>query len=183
MADRKDFYFRQRVTQAELDEAFSELEAADRALMAEVLGSGFLITGTAPATVTENSPQALNVLMNHFVGYDQLGRRLSNFRSAFLGGTDLGSGLPQTVDISTDENGASTTVAVNGNERIVSIFIEFTRNPLDARLDGNGQNVFFDQDESIKINIVQSAEVAIGGAVPPPLRGDQLLSDRDWETQ
>jgi hypothetical protein len=30
MANRKDFYFRQRVTEAELDSAFDELEQADR---------------------------------------------------------------------------------------------------------------------------------------------------------
>lgn len=36
MADRVDFYFRQRVTEAELDLAFALLEKADRDLAADL---------------------------------------------------------------------------------------------------------------------------------------------------
>ena len=39
MADRVDFYFRQRVTEAELDLAFELLEQADRNLAAARAGS------------------------------------------------------------------------------------------------------------------------------------------------
>ncbi|MFW5688905.1 MAG: hypothetical protein ACOC1U_04960 [Spirochaetota bacterium] len=42
MADRTDFYFRQRVTEAELDLAFEQLERADRDLAADIGVRGIL---------------------------------------------------------------------------------------------------------------------------------------------
>ena len=46
MADRLDFYFRQRVTEAELDLAFEQLERADRDLAADI-GLRGVVTGAA----------------------------------------------------------------------------------------------------------------------------------------
>jgi len=40
MADRTDFYFRQKVTEAELDLAFALLEKADRNIAADIGGYG-----------------------------------------------------------------------------------------------------------------------------------------------
>jgi len=175
MADRKDFFFRQRVTQAELDEAFQDMEIADNRIVSEIMGAGFLIDGPNPATVEENTVPDAFVRVNQFLGYDQLGRRLSNLLSGFQGGINLGAPPPQIVDLSVDEVAASTVVSTPGNEKILSIFIEFARNPTDPRLDGNAATVFFEQDESIQFNIVQSAEAAVGFAVPSPLRTDQIL--------
>lgn len=47
MADRVDFYFRQRVTEAELDLAFGLLEQADRDLAADI-GIYGIVTGAVP---------------------------------------------------------------------------------------------------------------------------------------
>lgn len=175
MADRNDFFFKQRVTEAELDGALSTLEIADWAIVKEIMGFGFLISGPAPATVVQNpGTPDLNVSASVFLGYDQLGRRLSNLRSGFQGGSDIGL-PPQLVDLSVDEVGAPTTVASGGNEKTLAIFVEFERNLQDPRLDGNGATVFFDVDESIKFNVVQSPEASVGTSVPPPLRGDQIL--------
>ena len=55
MADRRvDFYFRQRVTEAELDLAFALLEKADRDLAADLNISG-IVSGAVPA---RHSPAA-----------------------------------------------------------------------------------------------------------------------------
>jgi hypothetical protein len=48
MADRVDFYLRQRVTEAELDLAFALLEKADRDLAADLNIYG-IVTGAVPA--------------------------------------------------------------------------------------------------------------------------------------
>jgi len=172
--DRKDFYYRQRVTQAELDAAFASAEVADRDIVKDTLGSGFLISGPAPATVIENTVPDSNVLANEFLGYDQNGQRLSNARSGYQGGVD--KGLPaQLVDMLVDELAVATTVTTPGNEKILSIFVEFTRDLSDPRLDGSAATVYHIANESIKFNVVQSAEAPVGTATPPPLRSDQLL--------
>lgn len=176
MSDRKDFYYDQLVAQAELDEAFAELEAADRAIVKDILGYGFFIGVVYTADVAENAVPDLSVLVEKFLGYDDLGRKLCNERHGYQGGVDLGAASPtQEVDLSVDENGASTNVATVGEEKIVSVFVEFHRHQADARTDGNGAAVFFDQEESVKFNVVQSASAPAGTAVPPPLRANQLL--------
>ena len=175
MSDRKDFYFRQRVTQAELDAAFSAMEQADLRIVEDILGFGFLVGAVNPATVEENTVPDQNVRVNQFLGYDQLGRRLTNIGSGFQGAVNLGAPPPQIVDLFVDEVGAATTVTTPGNERILTIFIEFTRLTSDPRVDGNGANVFFQQDESIQFNVVQSAEAPVGFGVPTPARADQLI--------
>lgn len=175
MADRKDFYFDQQVTQAELDSGFAGLELADRDLVSDLLGKGFKVTAAEPATVLQSATPALTVRVNAFLGYDQLGQRVSNVRSAYQGGSNIGASPQLALNMAVDENGASTAVATPGNEKILSIFVEFQRHQQDLRTDGNGAPVYFDQQESIKFNVVQSAEAAVGAAVAPPLRNDQLL--------
>lgn len=157
-----------------MDTQADRFELADRDLVKEILGFGFLIKGPTPATVVENTVPDLQVLANVLLGYDQTGRRLSNLRSGYQGGFD--KGLPPTLlDLSVDEVAASTAVGAPGNEKTLAIFVEFTRNPSDPRTDGNGASVNFLQDESVKFNVVQSAEAPVGTSVPPPLRADQLL--------
>lgn len=177
MADRKDFFFRQKPTEAEIDEAFDDVEIADQRIVSDVVGQGFLVNhGPAPATVEENAVPDLNLRVNRFIGYDQLGRRLDNLLSAFKDTDTVSLGVsPQVLDMSTDEVNAGTAVAGGGNEKILSIFVQFNRNQFDPRLDGNGATVNFEQEESVALNVVQGAEAAAGSAVAPALRVDQLL--------
>lgn len=174
MADRHDYYFRQRVTEAELDEGFSYLENADRSIVADILGGGFLIQGLDTGVIKENAGVGMDVRAERLLGYDQLGRRLSNLRHAYLGGGDLGP-AEHVIDVSVDEGAASTAVVGGGNEKTISIFVEFRRDNSDVRVDGNAVNIDFQQEESIQYNVVQSAEAGAGLSVPPALRTDQLL--------
>ena len=160
MANRLDYYFRQRVTEAELDLGFAELEQADQNLGADLGFTGVL----ANAVVSQHAPVA--DLTTDISGpgsiLDQLGQRI--FFSAL-----------QNVSVAQDENGVSTAVSAAGKEKIVSIFAKFDRALSDPRVDGNSLTVFFRRDESFKFVVVQGAEAAAGGAIPPPLRSDAIL--------
>jgi len=160
MSHRLDYYFRQRVTEAELDLGFSQLEQADHDLAADLGFVGVL----ANAAVSQHAPVPdLTVdISGPGAVLDQLGQRI--FFSAL-----------QSVNVAQDDNGVTTGVAGAGNEKIVSVFVKFDRALSDPRVDGNSLTVFFRRDESFKFIVVQGAEAAAGGAIPPPLRSDAIL--------
>jgi len=159
MADRKNYYFKQLVTESELDAGFDQLEAADRlAISDQRLVGIFQGAGVAEAAV----PNLTVDVAGPAVIYDQAGQRI------FWSPT-------QSLDCSTDEDGNLTFVVGGGNARIISVFAEFTRTLSDSRVDGNGATIFFDRAESFKINVVAGATVAAGGEVAPALRVGQIL--------
>ena len=160
MANRLDYYFRQTVTEAELDEGFDKMEQAINDTMADQQ----LIGVWDEAAVSEHSPTAdLTVdVSGPAIGRDKDGQRLSF------------SPL-QNLNMAVNENGVSTAVGTPGNEKTLSIFWQFDRALSDPRIDGNSNTVQFKRDESFKLNVVQSAEAALTMSVPPPLRLDQIL--------
>jgi hypothetical protein len=160
MANRLDYYFRQRVTEAELDFGFAELEEADQNLAADLGFTGVL----ANAVVSQHAPVAdLTVDVSGPASIlDPLGQRI--FFSAL-----------QNVNVAADDNGVSTQLSAAGKEKIVSVFVMFDRSLSDPRVDGNSLTVFFRRDESFKFIVVQGAEAPAGGAIPPPLRSDAIL--------
>lgn len=160
MADRVDFYFRQRVTEAELDLAFALLEKADRDLAAD-LGVYGVVGGGVPAP---HSPVAdLTVdLTAPTRAYDNLGQRMF-----------FGTG--QTVDCAVDLVGIPTDVTTAGNERWLGIFLRFRRQLSDPRTDGNSQQVFFRRDEAFELVVRQAPEGASGFAPKPALQANELL--------
>jgi hypothetical protein len=160
MADRTDFYFRQKVTEAELDLAFELLEKADRDLAADI-GVYGIISG---AQAVEHEPVAdLTIdLVAPARAYDHLGQRI------FFGSD-------QNVDCSVDLSGIPTEVSSAGNERWMGIFLRFDRLLSDPRTDGNSQQVLFRRDESFEVVIRQAAEAPIGSAPKVPLVESELL--------
>ena len=158
--NRLDYFFRQLLSEQELDLGFDKVEAADQKLMTDQLLTGVFIGGE----VAEHFPTPdLTVdIAGPMNAYDQLGRRI--FFSPL-----------QVLDMSVDELAVSTAVGTPGNEKILTIFVEFDRALSDPRLDGNDNTVYFQRAESFKFNVVQSAEAAIGTAVPPTPRVDQLI--------
>lgn len=160
MSSRKNFYFRQRVSEAELDSAFDGLEAADHHLAGDLGFVGVL----ANAVVSPHAPVPnLTVdVSGPGTALDQLGRRI------------FFSGL-QNVNVAQDDNGVATEVSAANRQKIVSVLLMFDRTLSDPRVDGNSQTVFFQRDEGFKFVVVQGAEAATGEAVPPALRGDALL--------
>jgi hypothetical protein len=160
MSNRKDFYFREQVTEAELDSAFADLEDADHNLTGDLgfvgVVANAVVSQHAPVpdlTVDVSGPGAI---------YDQLGQRI--FFSAL-----------QTVNLGADDNGVATVVSAAGKEKVVSLFAKFDRALSDPRIDGNSLTVFFRRDESFKFVVAQGGEANAGGAIPPPLRSDAIL--------
>lgn len=159
-ADRRDYYFRQKVTEAELDAGFDGLEQADFNLAVDnefigiVQGMGVSEkSGTPNLSVDVQGPGT---------AYSKDGERI-NFSST------------QNVDVSQDDGGTPTTVGTPGNTKVVSVFIEFDRALSDARIDGNSLTVYFQRDESFDFSVVQGAEATIGSEVPPPLDAGKIL--------
>lgn len=148
MADRLNYYFRQKVTEAELDLGFEALENADRNMILD-LGQVGIVKGMA---VTQRGAGAnLSVDVGAGVVYDKLGQRIQ-FSST------------QNVDVSVDENNVSTSVAGAGNQKKISVFVKFRRVLTDPRTDGNSATVYFSEAEGFEFIVRQSAE----GVAPSP---------------
>src|SRR4051794_10821493 len=147
MANRLDYFFRQRLTEAELDLGFAALEQADHDLAADLGFVGVL----ANAVVSPHAPVPnLTVdVSGPGSALDQLGQRI--FFSSL-----------QNVNVAQDDNAVSTEVSAAGKEKIVSVFVKFDRALSDPRIDGNSLTVFFRRDESFKFSVAQGAEAAAG---------------------
>ena len=160
MADRLNFYFRQRVTEAELDLAFEQLEVADRHLASD-LGIHGIVSGARPAP---HEPVAdLTIKLEAPArAYDQLGQRV------FFG-------VDQRVDCSTDVNGLLTEVMQGGKARWLGIYLRFDRRTSEPRTDGNSQEVFFRRDESFELRVRMAPEADVGVAPRAPLVESELL--------
>ena len=160
MADRVDYFFRQRVSEAELDLGFELLEKADRDLAADLSIYG-VVSGAVPAP---HSPVAdLSVdLTAPGRAYDNLGQRIF-----------FGTG--QTVDCSVDLVGIPTDVATAGHERWLGVFLRFGRLLSDPRTDGNSQQVYFRRDESFELVVRQAAEGPNGAAPKVAIQADEIL--------
>jgi len=160
MADRLDFFFRQRVTEAELDLGFALLEKAVHNLAADLRIYG-VVSGAVPSPHSPVPDLSID-LTAPARAYDNLGQRLF-----------FGTG--QTVDCSVDLSGIPTDVSSAGNERWLSIFLRFARLLSDPRTDGNSQQVFFRRDESFELVVRQAAEGPAGAAPRLALQPDELL--------
>lgn len=160
MSGRKNFFFRQKVTESELDAAFNYAELAERAIMYDQGLSGIYVGfGVAQhfpvpdLTVDVDGPG---------VAYDPLGRRI-NFAAL------------QNCDVSVDHGGTPTAVAVPGNEKWLAVHLKFKRSLSDPRLDGYGATVYFDEAESWKFYVTQGAEAPAGTAARPSIEADGVL--------
>jgi hypothetical protein len=160
MAGRTDFFFRQRVTEAELDLAFELLEKADRDLVSD-LGIVGIIAGAVPAPHAPVPDLSVD-LTAPAKAYNQLGERIF-----------FGAG--QTVGVAVDLDGLPTEVTTAGSERWVGVFLRFRRQLSDPRTDGNSQQVFFRRDESFELVVRQAAPAPAGSAQRVPLQPDELL--------
>ena len=160
MADRTDFYFRQRVTEAELDLAFTLMEQADRNVATDI-GVFGIISGAVPSSHAPVADLTIDMTAPGRA-YDKLGERIF-----------FGTG--QRVDCSVDAAGVPTDVKTQGSERPLGVFLQFSRQLSDARTDGNSQQVYFRRDESFQFVVRQGVEAVAGASVPIPLEDDALL--------
>jgi hypothetical protein len=160
--DRKNFFFRQKVTEQELDSAFDAVEQGVQDFVAS-----FEFVGVATnAQVTEHAPANFTVdVQGPAYIYDKLFQRIS-------------FSADQNLNCAVDENGAATDVVGAGNEKYLSVFAHFQRLLSDPRTDGFGDTIYFEEAESFKLRLVQGAEAPSGTASRPPLDStDILLAD------
>lgn len=157
MSDRFDFYYRQKVTEAELDGAFSAAERAERSLASDL---GFVGIAQGLAVAQQISANMTVQVVGPGVAYDQTGQRIT---------------IPstQTLNCAVDEDSLNTAVVTGGNSRILSVFIEFDRVLTDPRIDGNSATVYFSRAESFQLHVAAGVEGAV--PTPPALRSDQIL--------
>lgn len=150
MANRRNYFFRQKVTELELDEGFDDLEDADRNLALDIKVTG-VVSGMAVAQRAAGANLTVDVSAG--TAYDKAGQRIQ-FSST------------QNVDVSIDENGTSTSVAGAGNSKVISVFAKFRRALTDPRTDGNAATVYFSEAESFTFVVRQSPEAVTPSAVP-----------------
>jgi hypothetical protein len=155
-----EYFYRQKVTEAELNLGFSLLEQADHNLASDIGVLG-VVSGALP---TEHTPVAdLTVdLTAPARAYDASGRRIA-----------FGTG--QRVDCAVDATGIPTEVSTAGQERWLGIFLKFDRLLSDPRTDGNSQQVFFRHDESFQLLVRQGPQGPTGAAPKVPLEEDAIL--------
>jgi hypothetical protein len=160
MAARRNYYFKQLVTDEELDAGF---EALEEAVWAVPLDFGMVgVAANAAVTEKAGTPDLTVDVSAGGLVYDQLGRRINNVAL-------------QNVNVAVDSSGASTSVAGGGNEKWVSVSIRYKKALSDPRIDGNSNTVFFVEDESFEFVVLQGAEAAIGAATRPGLLSDAIL--------
>lgn len=159
--DLYDLYFRQKITEGEFDDILAAVQQADWNQFTDINVIGVISGGV----VSEHSPTPdLTVdATAPMTSYDQLGRRI------YI------SGSGENVDCSEDEDGNPTTVVGAGNKKWLMLTAEFQRTLTDARVDGNGNTVYYDQAESFELAIVQGTEAGGGGHAKPAAPSDRLI--------
>lgn len=159
MADARQFYYRQKVTEDELNGAFAALEQADRYIVKDL---GFVGIATGMVVTQHAGTPNLTVDVSAGVAYDFEGRRIE-FPNAI------------TANLAADSNNASTAVAVNGNARVVSLSVVFDRQLSDPRTDGNGDTIYFVNDEFYQVQVTMGVEATLGTEVAPSIDPDAIL--------
>ena len=156
--DRVDFFFRQLLSEAELDEAFDQAQDAINERTSSLSGG---LTGIISGlNLVESDPPSMSMYVSSGVAYDPQGRRMART-------SDTG------VSLATDWDGATTTVSAPGNFRWVSVFAKFEYELSDPRADGTGAVVQYHRSRHMTMLVVASGE----GVSPtrPPLRDDARL--------
>jgi hypothetical protein len=155
--DRRDFYFLQPVTEGELNGAF---DAVENAMLNAIIDLG--LTGIAWGLAgSPLSPPTLVVRLQQGTAFDASGRRV-HVVGAEVPSIPVDCSSAPTPDNSTP---ASTAVSTPGNEKWVSVFVQFLRSngsPPDPRTDGAGNPIQFEQDESFQVVVLQGPEVPLG---------------------
>ena len=165
-----DWFYRQRVTEGEMDAGFGAVNTAllaMRTTQIEGVWMGALWGDPplgAPQVPQEHAPQNMTVdIPGPLRAWDSLGNLLFDPTIAI------------NVDCSADYQGLPTAVLVDGNEKLVTICVAFDWVLSDPRVDGNGDTVYFQKDPSVVYEVYQGAEAPIGMAVAPAIPADRVI--------
>lgn len=156
--DRRNFYFKQRVTAAELEVATQD--GPEQALwnLANDTGIFGIIAG---GVVTQHDPVNMTVdVVGPFTGYDQAGARVH-------------AASTEVKSCTTDYDGNPTVPTVPGESRWISILARFARYEDDQRIDGNGDTVYWVDNEYHEYRIISGT--AAVSPVRPAKPSDAIL--------
>jgi hypothetical protein len=153
-----DWYFKQIVTQAQMDWAFERVETAMHSLSLDdkMLGivKGMSVVQHAPL------PDKTVDLGGPGVARDPEGQRIA-IEDALT-----------VVDCSQDEFGTDSNPSP-GEQRYISVFVRFKRNLTEQALDGNNVPIWTKQLESFEVFVRMGSSAAV--PVPAPLMADAVL--------
>jgi hypothetical protein len=155
--DRFNHYFRQKVTEEELDADFAAVESA----ISDWAGAFEFIGIASGASVAQKSTPSMHV--------DAEGPAVIYDKSA----QHIAWSSTQDVDCNVDEDGQPTGVSGVGNSKWLSIFAHFERDLTDPRTDGFGDTVYYSEAESFSLRVVQGAESAMPSR--PGLHAEDIL--------
>jgi len=165
-----DWFYRQRVTEGEMDAGFGAVNTAllaMRTTQIEGVWMGALWGDPpqgAPPVPQEHAPQNMTVdIPGPLRAWDSLGNLLFDPTIAI------------NVDCSADYQGLPTAVLLDVNEKLVTICVAFDWVLSDPRVDGNGDTVYFQKDPSVVYEVYQGAEALIGAAVAPAIPADRVI--------
>ena len=160
--DKRDFYNGQYPDQSDFDIIADLADEADK---------DFLLAHAFPGVVSGLTVNAsagaptFNAIVAAGTAYDKDGEHLY-------------VSLPQTIDVSVDELGATTYTDLGGGEdRWVSVFLHFDRAQSDPHVDDDGVTVYFVQAESYIIRVVNGTKGAAPVTEPALDASDILLAD------
>lgn len=156
-----DWYFKQIVTQSQMDWAFDMVQDAFHSLSLDNDMVG--IVQGLDAQQHAPMPDKNVDIVGPGEAYDPEGQRCAVADSLSV------------VDCSQDEFGTDTDPPTVGFERYLSVFIRFKRDLTEPALDGNNVVVYTKQLESFEFFVRQGAEAPAGTAIPAPLMTDAVL--------
>lgn len=156
--DRKNFWYKQLVTEAQLDAAFDDAEDAIDRVVSEWASYGIITGGTATAQLV---PDFTVNIAGPLYGYDPQGKRLHHAAASTI------------LDCSIDRDAVVTQPSL-GKEKYILALAGFDRTLSDPHLDGHGLTVYWQQSEAVIFEVVQGAEANPGFAVPPAIPSDRL---------
>ncbi len=156
-----DWYFKQIVTQSQMDWAFDKVQDS---LHATSLDNEFLgiVDGLGTAEHAGTPDKTIDV-GGPGTAYDPEGQRC------------YVSDALTIVDCSQDEFGTDSNPPTATFQRYISVFIRFDRDLTEPALDGNNVVVYTKQLESFELFVRLGAEAAAGTAIPAPLMTDAVL--------
>ena len=179
MSNRRDYFFRQLVSESELDDGFTGLEDADRALAVDVGVAAVDFdsdNGGIHAGLDAVATGGLNVSVSAGAAADNVGRRVAIPAGPAIV-VDLSKTGTTNVGVGGTPIGGVPTAPGVGLKRWVTLFIFFDRALSDERTDGTGADVFFQRDESFRFAVSQGTPAASPTNKAPLQSGKLLLSD------
>lgn len=156
-----DWYFKQIVTQAQMDWAFDRAQNSMHSLATDNEALG--IVNSLGISQHAPMPDKTVDVAGPGTAYDPEGQRIY-----------VGDALT-VVDCSQDEFGTDSNPPTVGFERYISVFIRFKRNLTEPKLDGNNVVVYTKQLESFEFFVRLGSEAPAGTAIPALLMTDAVL--------